>query len=105
VAPIAAARLTAAARLLVLGLLASTSRMWQLGHTADTASRSSAISPPQPESAAGYEPATPLWFTFLKQPLAVVQAGSPKCDRYIARSDSALGRSYASTIATVWSAP
>src|SRR5512146_3165294 len=73
--------------------------MLQLGQTADTMSTSSAISPAQPASATGSGLAAPFWLTFLKQPLAVVQAGRPNCDRYAPRSDSAFGLSYASTMA------
>ena len=47
----------------------------------------------------------PVWFTFLKQPLAVVQAGSPYWLLNVARSASAVGSSYASTIAIVLPAP
>jgi hypothetical protein len=75
-APITRARSTAAYRLSLLSF-ASTSRMWQLGQTADTMSRSSEISPAQPLSGAGIGPVVPFWFTFRKQPLAVVQAGRP----------------------------
>src|SRR5258705_9404061 len=75
--------------------------MWQLGQIAETMSTSSEISPAQPVSGAGSGLAAPFWLTFLKQPLAVVQAGSPNCVRYWARSDSAFGSSCASTIATV----
>ena len=58
-------------------LLASTSRMWQAGHVAETMSRSSEISPAQPLSAVGSGDVWPLPLTFLKQPLAVVQAARP----------------------------
>ena len=55
---------------------ASTSRILQPGQVALTASRSSVISVPQPVSpAGGVDP--PVWFTFRKQPLAVVQADRP----------------------------
>jgi hypothetical protein len=50
--------------------------MWQLGQMALTMSRSSEISWDHPPLAAGYA-VPPLWLTFLKQPLAVVQGGSP----------------------------
>jgi hypothetical protein len=43
--------------------------------------------------------------TFLKHPLAVVQAGSPYCELNTSRSASAVGSSYASTIAIVLPAP
>ena len=68
-------------------------------------STSREISPAQPASAVGSGEAAPFWFTLRKQPLAVVHAGSPYVDRYVARSDSAFGSSWASTIATVWPAP
>jgi hypothetical protein len=55
--------------------------MLQFGQIAETMSRSSEISPAQPLSAVGSEVVEPVWLTFLKQPLAVVQAGSPYCDR------------------------
>ena len=80
-APSVTARLTAVPRLAVVGVVASTSRMWQFGQTAETMSRSSEISPAQPVLAAGSEVVEPVWLTFLKQPLAVVQAGRPYCVR------------------------
>src|SRR5947209_2140351 len=59
-------------------LLASTSRTWQLGHRAETASRSSEISASQSEPAAvGRGDVVPFWLTLEKHPLAVVHAGSP----------------------------
>ena len=64
------------------------------GHAADAMSRSRAISTVQSSFAgafAGSGEAVPFWFTFLKQPFAVVHAGSPYCERYVARSLSALG--------------
>ena len=57
-------------------LLASTNRMWQFGQVAETMSRSSEISCDQLAFAAGGV-VPPVWFTFLKQPFAVVQAGKP----------------------------
>src|SRR5438105_6134260 len=63
-------------------------------------SRSSEISPDHPESAAGSGLAAPFWLTFLKQPFAVVHAVRPYWLRYVARSSSARGSSYASTMAT-----
>ncbi len=57
--------------------------MWHFGQIAETMSRSREISSPQPTFAAGYV-VPPVWFTFLKQPLAVVQAGRPNCARYTA---------------------
>jgi hypothetical protein len=56
--------------------LASTRRILHSGQIAETMSRSSAISPAQPVSLGGrVEP--PVWFTWVKQPLALVHAGSP----------------------------
>ena len=76
----------------MLELSASTSRIEQFGQAALTMSRSSAISWPQPAfTAGGVLP--PRWFTFRKQPLAVVQAGRPYLVRYVARSASAVGKS------------
>src|SRR5947209_16293153 len=77
-----APRLTAAAipasRSAIEELLASTSRMRQLGHRADTASRSSDSSCCQSAPAAvGSGDALPLWLTLLKQPLAAVHGGNP----------------------------
>src|SRR5579883_3311956 len=92
---------TAVPRLLTVGRLASTKRMWQLGQIAETMSISREISPAQPVSGAGSGLAWPFWLILRKQPLAVVQGGRPKVERYIAKSDSALGSSKASTIATV----
>jgi hypothetical protein len=43
----------------------------------------------------------PLWFTLRKQPLPVVQAGRPYSELKVARSDSIVGESYASTIPIV----
>jgi len=43
----------------------------------------------------------PVSLTWRKQPLAVVQAGSPNSLRYVARSAAASGSLYASTMATV----
>ena len=79
--PSAAAAFSAAPRSLIVALVASTSKILQLGQTALTMARSSAISTAQPESATGSGLAAPLWFTFLKQPFAVVHGGSPNCDR------------------------
>ena len=76
-----------------------------MGQTAETMSTSSEISPAQPASALGSGLAAPVWFTLRKQPLAVVHGGRPNWDRYVARSDSALGSSNASTMATVAPAP
>src|SRR4051794_15814288 len=104
-APSEAAILTAAPRLLIEELFASTRRILQLGQAALTISRSSAISPAQPVFVEGSGLSVPLWFTFLKQPLAVVHGGRPNLARYTARSLSAFGSSYASTMATVMPAP
>src|SRR4051812_46757631 len=101
VAPIVAARFTAVARLANELLFPSTSRILQLWQMARATSTSREISRPQPESGGGSGLAAPFWLTFLKQPLAVVQAGSPKVESYVARSDSMLGASKASTIAIV----
>ena len=65
----------------MLALDASTSRMWHSGQIADTMSTSRLISPAQPASDAGSGLAAPFWLTFLKQPLAVVQAGRPNWER------------------------
>jgi hypothetical protein len=65
----------------MVGLVASTSRMWQSGQIAETMSRSREISPAQPVFVAGRGLACPLWLTLRKQPLAVVQAGRLKVDR------------------------
>src|SRR6185295_16856131 len=74
------------------------------GQAALTMSRSSAISSAQPVFPRGYL-VPPFWSTFLKQPLAVVHGGRPNWARYTARSLSALGLSYASTMATVMPEP
>src|SRR6185295_17863638 len=74
------------------------------GQAALTMSRSSAISSAQPVFPRGYR-VPPVWFTFLKQPLAVVHGGRPNWARYTAKSLSALGLSYASTMATVMPEP
>src|SRR5215475_648239 len=100
-APRAAARFSAVPRFAKELVFASTSRMWQPGQMAETMSRSSEISSAQPGSTRGYL-FLPFWSTLRKQPLAVVQAGRPNCDRYTPRSASAVGSSNASTIATVW---
>src|SRR6266516_5212777 len=75
-APSVRAVSTAVYRLLD-GSFASTSRMWQLGQVAETASRSSEISPAHPVSPWGSGLAWPFWLTLRKQPFAVVQADSP----------------------------
>ena len=62
----------------VCELLASTRRMWQLGHSAETASRSSEISASQSEPAGlGIGEAPPVWLTLAKQPLPLVHGGRP----------------------------
>src|SRR5579859_6613809 len=94
-----AASFTAAPRFAKEALLASTRMMWQLGQTAETMSRSREISWAQPPLVRGYL-VPPVWLIFLKQPLAVVQAARPNWARYTPRSASAVGSSYASTIAT-----
>jgi hypothetical protein len=59
-------------------LLASTRRMWQFGHRAETASRSSDSSASQSEDAGlGSGEAAPLSLTLAKHPLAAVHGGSP----------------------------
>lgn len=57
--------------------VASTSVMWQFGQVALAMSRSREISSAQPLSAEGREVVEPVWLTFLKQPLAVVQEERP----------------------------
>src|SRR5262249_2456539 len=105
VAPIVAARFTAAPRSVMFAEFASTRRILQFGQAAEAMSRSSAISPAQPLSAVGSGLAAPFWFTFLKQPLAVVQAGRPYWARDTPRSFSAFGSACASRIATVFPEP
>src|SRR5436190_20469372 len=82
-------------------VFASTSRTGQPGQIADTMSTSSEISPAQPALGTGSGAGWPTWLTLVKQPLAVVHAGSPNWARYTARSASAFGSSKASTMATV----
>jgi hypothetical protein len=54
--------------------------MWHPGQVAETMSRSRLISVAQPAfTLGGVLP--PVWFTFLKQPLAVVQGRSPNFAR------------------------
>src|ERR1035438_3834320 len=81
---------------------ASTSRMWQFGQIADTLSGSRDPSTPQPPvgSTEG-SVVPPAWLTIFRQPLATAQALRPASERYWARSDSAFGSLYASTMATV----
>src|ERR1700750_193102 len=80
-APRPAAAAIPASRLSVELSLVSTRMMWQLGHSAETASRSSDSSFSQLELPLGSGLGAPVWLTLRKQPLAVVQAGSP----YLAR--------------------
>jgi hypothetical protein len=77
VAPSVAARFTAVPRFTNDAVVASTSRILQFGQTAETMSMSSEISCDQLAFAAGRLVVLPVWLTFLKQPLAVVQAGRP----------------------------
>src|SRR3954464_11373695 len=79
-APSFSAVLTAASRSL-LGESASIRVMPQFGQTAETMSRSSEISPDQDDDGAGNGLGSPFWLSFWKQPLSVVQAGSPNCWR------------------------
>src|SRR5690242_4967597 len=81
VAPRRTAVFTPAARSVPEALLASTRRILQAGQPALTMSRSSVISPPQEGLFVGSGLALPPWLTFWKQPLAVVQGGSPNCAR------------------------
>jgi hypothetical protein len=60
--------------------LASTRRIRQVGQIAEAISRSSAISWPQPPSAAG-SAAVPAWPTLVKQPPADVHDPRPYCAR------------------------
>src|SRR6266702_6179391 len=99
-APWLAAWFTAVMRFVKLLLSASTSRMWQVGQMALAICTSSAISSPHPELARGGL-LPPLWLIFLKQPFEVVQGGRPNVVRYTPRSASALGLSYASTMAMI----
>src|SRR5580704_2565021 len=77
VAPSATAVFSAVSRSIRLFELASTRRMWQLGHAAETMSTSSEISSDQPEFATGNDVALPCSLTLRKQPLAVVHAAMP----------------------------
>src|SRR5919202_6503132 len=98
VAPSRAAVSTAALRFEKLDEVASTRRILQAGQIADAMSRSREISCAQPPSARGGV-VPPDWLTFRKHPLP--QAGSPNWLRYVARSDAAVGSSYASTMPIV----
>src|ERR1044071_6204504 len=101
VAPRRAAVSSAAYRSVFRFVFASTRRIRQLGQIALTMSRSSEISRLQSGSGGGSRSVLPVWPTFVKHPFAVVHGGRPYVDRYCARSDSAVGSSNASTIATV----
>jgi hypothetical protein len=75
-APRAAASFSAVPRSLIAVLFDSTSRMWQDGQAAEIMSRLCASAADQPAAVGGYV-VPPAWFTFLKQPLAVVHAAIP----------------------------
>ena len=83
--------------------------MWHFGQIADTmsTSRDSSVAQPVVPAGAGSGLVAPFWLTFVRQPapVEVSQAGSPHADRYTARSDTAVGSSYASTTATDSPAP
>jgi hypothetical protein len=76
-APSLAAVSTAAARSAGAEDSASTSRIRQAGQPALTISTSRALSKAHPESVIGKGAASPFWFTFVKQPFAVVQGARP----------------------------
>src|SRR5580693_4854000 len=95
-APMLAAVFTAVPRSESVAEFALTRMILQSGHAALTMSRSSEISPAQPVSVAGSGEVWPFSLTFWKQPFAVVHAGRPNCDRYVARSLSAVGSSFES---------
>jgi hypothetical protein len=78
VAPSATALCSAASRSNNQELLASTSRMWQLGHSAETASMSRVSSSCQPPSVVSGKLEEPVSPTTRKQPLLAPHAGSPK---------------------------
>src|SRR5215472_10292462 len=83
-------------------------RSLQFGHAELAMSRSSAVSTVQSSwtvGSGGRGEVCPIWFTILRQPLAVVQAGRPNWLRYVARSLSAFLYPNASTIAIVAPAP
>src|SRR5277367_6067299 len=108
-APSFTASFTAAPRLAMLALVASTARMWQFGQVADTMSMSSDSSVPQPELLLflGSEVVEPVWLTTVTQPASVLvlHAAWPKSDRDVARLEAASGSLNASTTATVWPLP
>src|SRR5437763_521580 len=99
-APRPAALFTAAPRLAKLFESASTSSRWQSGQAAWAACKSRAISSAQPASVLGYV-VPPRWLTLRKQPFAVVHEGRVNVELKTARSLSAVGLLYASTIAIV----
>ena len=80
-APLAAAVAIPADKSAELAEDASTSRMWQLGHSADTASRSSDISCSHVEFGAGSGEALPDWLSLVKHPFVLVHAGRPYWER------------------------
>ncbi len=106
VAPSTAAVCSAAYRLALALLSASTSRMRQLGQIPCATSTSVAISCAQPRSGspleAGSGEALPLWLTLRKQPLASVHAGRPNWLSKTCRSSATFVSSKASTSAIVW---
>jgi hypothetical protein len=71
--------------------VAWTTRILHSGHAALTMSMSSAVSTRQSSLTGGFGGSgvvAPSWFTILRQPLAIVHAGKPYCERYTARSAS-----------------
>src|ERR1700761_8021331 len=85
-----------------------TSSRWQLEQAAEAMSMSSDVSRAISSSSSlpvrlvcGAGCAPPLKFSSFRQPLAVVQAGRPKVDRYVARSDARVASTPASMIAMV----
>ena len=69
----------------MVGLVASTRKMWQLGQTAETMSTSSDSSVAQPEvpESGGSGLAAPFWLVTVRHPAPVpaLQAGSPHEER------------------------
>ena len=105
-----AAAYWASARSVIPSLKASTSSILQFGQSADTASKSSAISVRHPVLPCGRRHRQRLGVAplvdFLKAMVRwCVQGGRLNVARYVARSDSAVELSYASTIAMVWFPP
>ena len=80
-APSLAAVFTPVPRSALVAELTSTRRILQSGQPLETMSRSSEISPAHPVLVEGKGAAAPVSLTFLKQPLAVVQGGSPYVER------------------------